>query len=56
MKGSDKLNVPIKDMLKDFLERSDMVKFAEYGPTAQEILGAFDAAKGLVDETKQAGS
>jgi hypothetical protein len=56
MKGSDKLNELIKNMLKDFLERSDMVKFAKYGPTADEILDAFDAAKGLIDETKQAGS
>ena len=53
MKGSDRPSGSIKDLLKDFLERSDMVKFAKYGPTAQEILGAFDAAKRLIDETKE---
>ncbi len=46
------LHQQIKDLLKDFLEKSDMVKFAKYSPTADEILGAFSAAKRLVDETK----
>ena len=47
------LDQRIKDLLKDFLEKSDMVKFAKYGPTADEILGAFAAAKKLVDDTKE---
>ena len=45
------LSSDIKSLLTDFLEKSDMVKFARYGPTADEILGAFAAAKRLVDET-----
>lgn len=52
LKESDKLSHGIKDLLKDFMERADMVKFAKYGPTAQEIMGAFSAAKKLIDETK----
>jgi len=43
----------IKDLLKNFLEKADMVKFAKYGPNADEIIGAFDAAMKLVDETKE---
>lgn len=52
MKESDKLSSQIKSLLKDFLQQADMVKFAKYGPTAAEILGAFNAARRLVDETK----
>lgn len=42
----------IKDLLKDFLSRCDMVKFAKYGPTLLEMLDSFKAAERLVDETR----
>jgi len=38
-------------LIGDFLEQSDMVKFARYGPSDNEINGAYDAAKRFVDET-----
>jgi len=41
-----------KTLLRMFLESSDMVKFAKYGPLPEEINGSFDVAKRLVDETK----
>ena len=47
------LNQQIKGLLKNFLEKSDMVKFAKYGPTADEILSSLAAAKQLVDQTKE---
>ncbi|MFC1709960.1 hypothetical protein ACFL2J_07900 [Candidatus Omnitrophota bacterium] len=41
-----------KNLLKDFLEQCDMVKFARYGPTLEEIDNSFKAAWRFVDETK----
>lgn len=41
-----------KNLLKEFLCLSDIVKFAKYGPTQKEINGSFAVAKKLVDETK----
>jgi hypothetical protein len=51
---SDELASAHKDLLKDFLNLCDIVKFAKYGPTGQEIQNSFYAAKKLVDETKVA--
>lgn len=42
-----------KSLLKDFLEKSDLVKFAEYGPRPIEIVDSYNAAVKLVRETKQ---
>ncbi len=42
-----------KVLVKDFMEQCDLVKFAKYGPDKDEINGAFNAAKRLVDETKE---
>lgn len=42
-----------KRLVKKFLEQCDLVKFAKYGPDNDEIDGAFNAAKKLVDETKR---
>ncbi|MBF0343812.1 MAG: hypothetical protein HQL06_06230 [Nitrospirae bacterium] len=52
MKTSAQLPPAQKELLKDFLKRSDMVKFARYGPTSEEIEASFAAAKRFVDETK----
>lgn len=41
-----------KEILKSFLRLSDMVKFAKYGPSAQEALQSFELVKTFVDETK----
>ncbi|MCG6551863.1 MAG: BatD family protein [Candidatus Magnetominusculus sp. LBB02] len=42
-----------KELLRDFLNRSDMVKFAKYGPSSAEIEGSFAAAWKFVDETRE---
>jgi hypothetical protein len=42
-----------KSLLKDFLLHCDLVKFAKYGPSANEMELSFNAAKRLVDQTKQ---
>ena len=41
-----------KNLVKEFLNLCDIVKFAKYGPTQREIEESFNAAKRLVDETK----
>jgi hypothetical protein len=46
------LNETQKNTLKEFLNSSDMVKFAKYAPTVNEALKNFDCAKKLIDETK----
>lgn len=52
VRGSKVLNSAQKNVLKDFLEKSDMVKFAKYGPSHEECSISYEAAKHLVDETK----
>jgi hypothetical protein len=42
-----------KLLIQDFLERCDMVKYAKYGPSKMEIEEAYDAAKRLIDETRE---
>ncbi len=39
-------------LLRDFLERADLVKFAKYLPEKSEIEESFDAAKRFVEETR----
>ena len=46
------LNDTQKAALKDFLNSSDMVKFAQYAPTTVEAMKNFDCARKLVDETR----
>ncbi len=41
-----------KELVSKFLEKSDLVKFAKYGPNNEEIDGALQAATRLIDETK----
>lgn len=52
LRGSADLTGAHKNLLKEFLSHCDMVKFAKYGPSTQEIEDSFTAAKRLVDETK----
>lgn len=45
-----------KTIFERFLRACDLVKFAKYGPSAQEMRESFDIAKTLVDQTKPQGS
>jgi len=49
--ASGLLDARARTLVGDFLEQCDMVKFAQYGPTGDEITGAHAAAKRFVDET-----
>jgi hypothetical protein len=42
-----------KNLLKEFLNFCDIVKFAKYGPTKGEIEDSYNAAKRFVDETRE---
>lgn len=42
-----------KEILRSFLRMCDMVKFAKYGPSAQEALHSFELVRTFVDETKE---
>lgn len=42
-----------QQVVRDFLCHCDLVKFAQYGPTEPEMREAFEAAKRLVDETRE---
>ncbi len=48
-----KLSSGHKTLLKGFLLACDLVKFARYAPTFEEIDAIFISAKQLVDETKE---
>lgn len=52
LRESDDLAGAHKNLLKQFLNHCDLVKFAKYGPTHEEIDHSFNAAERLVDETK----
>jgi len=52
LKDSDILTGTQKNIVKEFLNQCDLVKFAKYGPSAEEIEASFNTAKKLVDETK----
>jgi len=53
LKDSSELLTSHKNLLKEFMTLSDIVKFAKYGPSDEEINNSFDAAKKFVDETKE---
>ena len=42
-----------KQLLKEFLIHCDLVKFAKYGPSKDEIGKSYEAAKLLIDQTKE---
>jgi len=52
MASTDYLTVQQQDLVGEFLNECDMVKFARYGPTENEIERVYSAAVRLVDETK----
>ena len=52
VKNSPLVETRHKEILKSFLRLSDMVKFAKYGPSADEAGQSFELAKRFVDETK----
>ena len=52
-KSSSALNTEQKKSLKDFLQLSDLVKFARYGSSVSEAEGSYEAAKNFIDQTKQ---
>lgn len=56
VRNSMELSGTHKELLKDFLNRSDMVKFAKYGPSVDEIRGSFISAQKFVDETREFSS
>ncbi len=51
LRESGELTGAQKNLLKEFLQRCDLVKFAKYGPTQQEAEESFNAAERLVKET-----
>jgi hypothetical protein len=51
LKESQALSSGHKQLLKEFLSQSDMVKFAKYGPQTEEIHASVSAAKKLIQET-----
>ncbi len=53
MTVTGKLSGAHKELVGNFLEHCDMVKFAAYGPDSLEIEGSFNSAKKLVDETRE---
>lgn len=52
LKDSSSLSLEHKDLLKGFLNASDLVKFAKYAPARPEIEAVFVTAKKFVEETK----
>lgn len=53
MANADVLEREHKILIRKFLEQCDLVKFAKYVPDKEETDAAYNAAKKLVDETKQ---
>lgn len=53
LRESTALSLDQKDLLKDFLNACDLVKFAKYAPARNEAESLYVAAKKFVDETKK---
>ena len=53
MTVTDRLAEEHKELISNFLEHCDTVKFAAYGPDSREIENAFNSAIKLVDETRE---
>jgi len=56
LKHAVELNAEHQRLLQDFLNSSDMVKFAKYGPSVGEAEKSFVFARRLVEETKKEGT
>ncbi len=52
VKNASNVEPKHKEILQNFLRLCDMVKFAKYGPSAQEAIHSFELVKRFVDETK----
>lgn len=52
LKESGALSQEQKNLLKEFLNACDMVKFAKYNPSRNEVQSVFTTAKNFVEETK----
>lgn len=53
MATTDVLSLPHQELVGNFLEKCDLVKFARYGPQEREIEDVYGSAVRLVDETKE---
>lgn len=53
LRESTTLTLDQKDLLKDFLNACDLVKFAKYTPARNEAESVYVSAKKFVDETKK---
>lgn len=53
MAHTNKLDDTHKRLIREFLERCDMVKYARYGPSSAETQEIYDAAKRFIDETRE---
>ena len=51
MAHTNQLDDTHKILIREFLERCDMVKYAKYGPSNFEIKETYNAAKRFIDET-----
>ncbi len=50
---SSALSIGQKELLRDFLNACDLVKFAKYAPSRDEAEKVYTTAKGFVEETKE---
>lgn len=51
-KASKELDSTRKNLLNEFLVNCDMVKFARYGPTPEEMGKSFSSAENFIEQTK----
>jgi len=52
-RDAQELSLQQKDLLSDFLLSCDLVKFARYTPSPEEIEAVFESAKKFIEETKK---
>ena len=52
LKDSQALPPAEKDLLKQFMSACDLVKFAKYKPTVEEISSVLSSAKKFIEETR----
>lgn len=50
--GAEVLTAPDKERLGEFLTHCDLVKFAKYNPTTEQIQKTFDLVKNFIEKTK----
>ncbi len=51
LRNTDQLGIDHKNLLRDFLQHCDLVKFAALAPATSEIQQTFDACKRFIEET-----